>query len=92
MREDEWTQKLKDEGFTNISVWEDMPSVFHAAHKHEKATTHVILEGEMMITASNKTKFFKRGERFDVPAGQIHSAKTGNKGCKYIIGEKDEPK
>jgi hypothetical protein len=28
------------------------------------------------------------GERFDVPAGAVHSAIIGPEGCLYVIGEK----
>jgi hypothetical protein len=47
-----------------------------------------ILDGEMTVTSEGTTETYKAGERFDVPAGTVHSAKIGSNGCRYIIGEK----
>ena len=84
----EWKDTLRGESFSHVYVQRDTPHVFYPDHQHENVTAHIILEGEMAITVDGKTKTFKVGERFDVPAGTIHAAKMGLNGCTYLIGEK----
>lgn len=81
-------KQLRAEGFTHTYVWEDGPGVFYPDHTHPNATAHIILEGEMTVTSQGKTQTCKSGERFDVPAHTVHSAKMGPRGCRYLIGEK----
>ena len=80
--------QLRAEGFTHTYVWEDGPGVFYPDHPHPHETAHVVLDGEVTVTSEGKTLSYKAGERFDVPARTIHSAKMGPKGCRYLMGEK----
>ncbi|MEK7161632.1 MAG: hypothetical protein AAB729_02990 [Patescibacteria group bacterium] len=88
MNEQEITDQLTKEGFGEVSVYEDKPDFEYATHTHEKLTAHFILAGSMNLTDVSGTKELAVGERFDIPAGTVHSAKMGHLGCKYVIGEK----
>lgn len=84
----DWENKLRQEGFSNFFVWRDDSNVYYPDHTHPTTTAHVILEGEMTLTANGKTQTYKAGDRCDVPAHTIHSARIGPRGCQYLIGEK----
>ena len=88
MNEKELQEKLREEGFSYTYIWEDAPNAFYPDHTHPNVTAHIILEGEMTVTSEGKTETYKAGQRFDVPAETIHSARMGPRGCRYIIGEK----
>ncbi len=88
MTEKEWERQLRQEGFHRVYVWQDGPNASYPDHTHAATTAHVMLEGEMALTMAGKTQTFRSGERCDVPAGTVHSAKMGPRGCKYIVGEK----
>jgi mannose-6-phosphate isomerase-like protein (cupin superfamily) len=88
MTEQEYKNQLEKEGFKDIYVWEDGPLVEYPKHTHEKFTTHIILEGEMTLADSSGAKVLKVGDRLDILAGTVHSAKMGQEGCKYLVGEK----
>ena len=79
---------LRAEGFTHTYVWEDGPGVFYPDHTHPTATAHIVLCGEVTVTSDGETKSYKTGDRLDVPARTIHSAKMGPKGCRYLVGER----
>ena len=81
-------RQLHGEGFLHTYVWQDGPNAFYSDHTHPVETAHIILDGEMTLTQGGKTRTFVAGERCDVPAGAVHSAKMGSRGCKYLIGEK----
>jgi hypothetical protein len=80
--------QLHEEGFLHTYVWQDGPNTFYSGHTHPVETAHIILDGEMTLTQGSETSSYGTGERCDVPAGAVHSAKMGPRGCKYLIGEK----
>jgi mannose-6-phosphate isomerase-like protein (cupin superfamily) len=81
-------RQLRAEGFLHTYVWQDGPHAFYPDHTHAAETAHIILDGEMTLTQGGESRTYRVGERCDVPAGAVHSAKIGAAGCKYLIGEK----
>jgi quercetin dioxygenase-like cupin family protein len=82
-------QQLRQEGFRRVYVWEDGPDAFYSDHTHPVDTAHIIVEGEMTLTCGGSTITYFAGERPpDVPAGAVHAARMGPRGCRYVIGEK----
>jgi mannose-6-phosphate isomerase-like protein (cupin superfamily) len=81
-------RRLHNEGFSHTYVWQDGPNTFYPGHTHAAETAHIILEGEMELTQDSVTKTYGAGERCDVPAGAVHSARMGPRGCRYLVGEK----
>jgi mannose-6-phosphate isomerase-like protein (cupin superfamily) len=86
--ESQFCTELEAEGFTHTFVWQDGPNAFYSDHTHAGLTAHIILDGEMQLTMNGKSETFRVGDRCDVPAGAVHSAKMGPRGCRYLIGEK----
>jgi mannose-6-phosphate isomerase-like protein (cupin superfamily) len=81
-------RQLHREGFLRTYVWQDGPNAFYPDHTHPVETAHIMLEGEMTLTQGGASQTFGAGERCDVLAGAVHSAKMGTCGCRYLIGEK----
>jgi quercetin dioxygenase-like cupin family protein len=81
-------EQLRREGFTRTFVWQDGPHAHYPDHTHAGLTAHIILEGEMTLTQGGETKTYRAGDRVDVPAGAVHSARMGPHGCRYLIGER----
>ena len=88
MDEKELAAGLNDEGFRHTYVWQDGPNAFYPDHKHNLETAHIILCGEMTLMLDGEAKTYHTGERCDVPAGAMHSARMGPVGCRYLIGER----
>lgn len=81
-------EQLHAEGFLHTYVWQDGPNAHYADHTHAAETAHMILDGEMSLTIAGESRTYRAGERCDVPAGTVHSARMGLQGCRYLIGEK----
>lgn len=81
-------EKLEREGFAHTYVWQDGPNAHYPEHTHEEETAHIVLSGEMKLTMGGKAQTYRAGERCDVPAGAVHSARMGPKRCRYLIGER----
>jgi len=88
MDEKALAQQLRREGFTHTYAWEDGPHAHYPNHTHPTETAHIILNGEMTLTTLNGTTTYREGDRCDVPAGAVHSARIGPRGCRYLIGER----
>ncbi len=88
MNEREFEKELLADGFSGIFVHWDGPGARYPDHTHGGITAHVVLKGEITITSEGETVTYGPGERFDVPAGAVHSAVIGPSGCRYMIGEK----
>ncbi len=85
----EWEKKLRAEGFGRFFTWRDGPNASYPDHTHPVRTAHVILDGEMIVTSEGRTRTVNAGERLDVPANTIHSARMGPAGCLYLVGEEE---
>jgi quercetin dioxygenase-like cupin family protein len=81
-------KQLAAEGFSRIFVWQDGPGAYYSDHAHAGRSAHIILEGEMTLTTEGRSQTYRSGDRCDVPAGAVHSARMGPHGCRYLVGEK----
>ena len=88
MHERNLAEQLRRDGFGHTYIWQDGPDVQYPDHTHAQETAHIILSGEMTLTMAGKTQTYRAGERCDVPAGAVHSARMGPRGCRYLIGER----
>jgi quercetin dioxygenase-like cupin family protein len=80
--------QLHAEGFTHTFVWHDAPNTNYPDHTHTGETAHIILEGEMTLTQGGMSQTYRVGDRVEVPAGAVHSARMGPNGCRYLVGER----
>jgi quercetin dioxygenase-like cupin family protein len=85
MTEQEWMEKLANEGYQHLSIAK-LPAEFDDLHTHDEHTVHVMLEGELILIAESGTALLKPGDYFEIPAGTTHKAKTGQGGCRMIVG------
>jgi mannose-6-phosphate isomerase-like protein (cupin superfamily) len=88
MDEKQLAEQLRKEGFAHTYAWQDGPNAHYPDHTHAMETAHIILTGEMTITMAGHTVTYRAGQRCDVPAGAVHSARIGPRGCQYLIGER----
>ena len=86
--ERELAAKLQREGFGRTYVWQDGPNAHYPDHTHAMDTAHIILSGEMAVAMGGSVETYRLGQRCDVPAGKVHSARMGPQGCRYLIGER----
>jgi len=88
MNEKALADQLRQEGFRRTYVWEDGPGAHYPNHTHPVETAHIILNGEMTLTTPQSSATYRAGDRCDVSAGAVHSARMGPQGCRYLIGER----
>ncbi len=81
---------LKQDGYIHIYEWRDAPGTEYAAHAHKGRVSFFIAEGEIEMNIDGKITMVKAGDRMDVPVGVSHTAKVGDDGCVFIVGEEIE--
>ncbi|OAL45427.1 hypothetical protein IQ07DRAFT_614838 [Pyrenochaeta sp. DS3sAY3a] len=78
-------------GFDHVFTWTDGPNAHYPPHKHNDATTHLVLKGSITYTypddAEPKTITIGPGARWDVEENKVHEVWVGGEGCTYVIGE-----
>lgn len=87
MNEKDAVAKLRAEGYGHVFVWEDGPGAVYPDHTHPGQSAHIVVRGEISLTTAKGTVTCGPGDRFDVDAGEVHSARVGPRGCRYVIGE-----
>ena len=80
-------RQLESEGYESVYEWQDKPEAIYEEHSHESKTSLYVTDGEVTFAVDGKEKKLKAGDRLDIPAGSLHSAVVGPKGCIMVIGE-----
>ena len=69
-----------------VTEWTDDAGTSYAPHAHEHIEVRVVLEGSMTIMADGHTHHLRPGDRIDLAPGQLHSARIGEGGVRYLAG------
>jgi quercetin dioxygenase-like cupin family protein len=77
-------QEIMDAGWWPIS-WRDAPGERYDAHKHDADQTLYLVEGSMELGIGADIHRLNPGDKLDLPAFTVHTAKAPN-GATYIIG------
>ncbi|MBP7741338.1 MAG: cupin domain-containing protein [Candidatus Pacebacteria bacterium] len=80
-------QKLAEEGFPHIYEWTDEPGTDYPAHAHKGKVSMYILSGGLTFWFGSEEVVLKERDRLDVPVGKEHTAKVGEAGCTFLVGE-----
>lgn len=80
-------KKLEEDGFVHIYEWHDDPYTEYPSHKHKGRVGMHILKGEITFSFINETIILSQGDYFEVPINVEHTAKVGDHGCHFLVGE-----
>ena len=77
-------REISDAGWWPIS-WRDAPGEVYEPHKHDADQTLYLVEGSLELEVGGKTHSLHPGDKLELPAFTVHSAKAPS-GATYIIG------
>ncbi len=80
-------QQLETEGF-NVFRWRDEAGASYAPHSHAHDESLWVVDGELVFGAGGRDFRLRPGDRLMLPKGTVHTARVGNGGATYLIGEK----
>ncbi len=82
-----YKEKLQSAGFKHIFDWRDAPRTIYPEHAHRDKVALCIVRGSLDMNIAGEQKTFKAGDYCDIPPGVKHTAKVGDEGCTFVVGE-----
>ena len=79
--------QLAREGFEAFE-WTDPPGARYSAHSHDHDESIWLLCGRIVFGADGGELSLGPGDRLMLPAGTVHTARAGQVGATYLIGER----
>ncbi len=77
-------REISDAGWWPVS-WRDAAGEVYEPHKHDADQTLYLVEGLLELQAQGSVYRLEPGDKLDLPAFTVHSAKTPA-GATYIVG------
>ena len=77
-------REISDAGWWPVS-WRDAPGEVYGPHKHDADQTLYVVEGHLELEVGGATHRLGPGDKLELPAYAVHSAKAPT-GATYIIG------
>jgi quercetin dioxygenase-like cupin family protein len=84
---EELRRRLEAEGFS-VWSWTDGPGATYAPHTHDEDESLWVVAGEITFGADNRELRLGPGDRLMLPAGTVHTARAGDAGAMYLVGER----
>ena len=91
MEEDEFRRRLSERGYAEPEVKAYAPGTDGPMHAHEFAVSLLVLDGEFTLARPDGTTTYRPGECCDLPAGAMHTERTGTEGARVLLGKKRPP-
>ena len=85
---EETKQRLQEEGYGPIEIFDAEPHEEDSDHSHDFDTYILMLAGEMFVRLDGKEKTLQEGDSIFIPKGAIHYSKVGSEGCKMLHAER----
>jgi quercetin dioxygenase-like cupin family protein len=80
---------LVRDGF-EVFRWHDPPGSDYSAHSHDHDESLWVVDGEITFGAEGVELRLRAGDRLMLPAGTVHTARAGDAGATYLIGQRRE--
>jgi quercetin dioxygenase-like cupin family protein len=87
MDKDTLRKNLEEKGFPHIYEWHDDAGTEYPVHAHKGEVSMYIIDGGLTFWFGDEEKLLSAGDYFEVPVGKEHTAKVGNEGCTFLVGE-----
>ena len=80
--------QLRAEGYQVITSVQQPAGYAMGEHAHPFDACALILEGDFTITVEGRDQHYRAGEVFRLPAGTLHSERSGAGGVSYRAGRR----
>ena len=88
MEEARFRQQLRDGGYSEAEVLEYAPNTAKDMHTHDLSVYAFVSRGAFTLVTEEWSRTLGPGEACKVPAGTIHSERTGAEGASVLLGKK----
>lgn len=88
MNEREFRKQLKEKGYGEPEVRQWEPNLNKDMHTHDGSAMALITSGELTLVYENHSVAYGPGESCELPAGILHTEKTGPGGAVTLLAYK----
>ena len=88
MNQADFANKLSAEGYGETVDRQMAADHFNPEHAHEFDACGLVVEGEMTIARNGKPETLRAGDLCTMPAGTLHTEKSGPAGAHYLAGRR----
>lgn len=88
MDTEQFTARLRQEGYMEFVEVEREPNGMMDTHSHPFDSKALILSGEIRLNVAGKESTYRRGEIFALSNGTEHIEHYGPQGVRYLVGRK----
>ena len=85
--EDFLRDQLITDGFEPLR-WRDAAGMLYQPHSHDHDESLWVIDGEITFGIGGRDYHLGAGDRLMLPAGTVHTARVGQLGCTYFIGQR----
>ena len=83
-----WIRELlHGEGYAPFT-WSDPPDASYEAHAHDRDESIWIVAGDITFAAGGREFRLAAGDRLMLPKDTVHTARAGQSGATYVVGQK----
>ncbi len=86
LTKEQMTEELKKD-FLYVYEWADKPNTVYPEHSHKGKVSFFVLNGNILAVVDGVHMTIRKGQRFDVLPGVLHSGRAGIEGCVLLVGK-----
>lgn len=92
MTEEEIIKKFEEEGFDKVWTYDAEAGEVDEEHDHDFDTKLHVLSGEIKVKKLSGGAIMdfllRKGDEIEIPRKQLHSARVGAVGSRYVVAER----
>ena len=88
MHEDQFRQLLRERGYGDAKSREYEPNLDKEMHTHDQSAMASVMSGEFTLVLESESTTYAPGEWCELPAGTVHTERTGPSGATVLLAYK----
>ncbi len=88
MNEDQFKKQLQERGYSDAQIKEYGPNLDKEMHTHDLSAMALVMSGEFTLALESKSTTYGPGEWCELPAGTVHTERTGPNGATVLLAYK----
>ena len=88
MNEDQFRKQLRERGYDDAKIKEFEPNLDKEMHTHDLSAMALVMSGEFTLALESEATTYGPGEWCELPAGTVHTERTGPSGATVLLAYK----
>lgn len=85
MNEDQFRKQLRERSYDDAQIKEFEPNLDKEMHTHDLSAMAFVMSGEFTLALESESTSYAPGEWCELPAGTVHTERTGPNGATVLL-------